>query len=69
MAARDDGAFKQHRDRCEYATRFEDVGEVAHREEAAKILYDLDQRLQQGSYLQGDAFTLADAAIAPYNYT
>lgn len=66
LIARNDGAFKHHLDRYKYATRFEDVDEVAHREEAAKILYDLDQRLQQGSYLQGDAFTLADAAIAPF---
>ncbi len=66
LIARNDGAFKHHLDRYKYATRYEDVDEVAHREEAAKILYDLDQRLQQGSYLLGEAFTLADAAVAPF---
>jgi glutathione S-transferase len=66
LLARNDGAFKHHLDRYKYATRYEDVDEVEHREKAALILYGLEERLQQSTFLLGDDFTLADAAVVPF---
>ena len=66
LVARNDGAFKHHLDRYKYATRYEGADAVEHREMGVKILRDLDARLRRCAYLLGDAFTLADAAIAPF---
>jgi glutathione S-transferase len=66
LLGRNDGAFKHHLDRYKYATRYDDVDEVEHREKAAQILRDLDERLRQHNYLLCDDFTLADAAVAPF---
>lgn len=66
LLEQNDGAFKHHLDRYKYATRYEGVDEVEHREHASRILFGLDERLQQGAYLLGDGFTLVDAAVAPF---
>ena len=66
LIARNDGAFKHHLDRYKYATRYAGADELEHRDAAAAILRDLDARLRQCAHLLGDAFTLADAAIAPF---
>ena len=66
LIARNDGAFKHHLDRYKYATRYAGADEVEHRELGAAIMRDLDARLRQCAHLLGDAFTLADAAIAPF---
>lgn len=66
LLARNDGSFKHHLDRYKYATRYEDVDEQEHRSEAAKILFDLDARLQEHDYLIDAQFRFADAALAPF---
>ncbi len=66
LVARNDGAFKHHLDRYKYATRYEGADAVEHRKMGAAILRDLDARLGRHACLLGEAFTLADAAIAPF---
>jgi glutathione S-transferase len=66
LIARNDGEFKHHLDRYKYATRYEDVDELEHRDAASVILRALDARLQQHSFLIDAEFRLADAAIAPF---
>jgi glutathione S-transferase len=66
LLARNDGVFKHHLDRYKYATRYEGVDEVEHREAGAVILRDLDACLRQRAFLLCDDFTLADAAVAPF---
>lgn len=66
LITRNDGAFKHHLDRYKYATRYDDVDEIEHRDAASVILRDLDGRLRQHAHLLGDGFTLADAAVAPF---
>lgn len=66
LIARNDGDFKFHLDRYKYATRYEDVDVLEHRQAIADILQDLDTRLQGDSFLLGSYFTLADAALAPF---
>jgi len=66
LIARNDGDFKQHLDRYKYATRYDDVDPLEHRTAASAILSELDHRLRSGTYLLGDRFTFADAALAPF---
>ncbi|MHC4822992.1 MAG: glutathione S-transferase [Planctomycetota bacterium] len=63
---RNDGDFKFHLDRYKYATRYEDVDAEEHRAAASVILRDLETRLKDSPFLTGSAFTMADAAIAPF---
>lgn len=66
LIARNDGEFKHHLDRYKYATRYEDVDEIEHRDAASVVLRELDARLQQHAFLIDTEFRLADAAIAPF---
>ena len=66
LLARNDGEFKHHLDRYKYATRYEDVDEVEHRDAASLILRELDARLQQHAFLLGDQIRFVDAALAPF---
>jgi len=66
LIRRNDEDFKFHLDRYKYATRYEDVDEAEHRAAASVILRSLDTFLQEAPYLTGPAFTMADAALAPF---
>ena len=66
LIVRNDGEFKHHLDRYKYATRYEDVDEIEHRDAASVVLRELDARLQQHAFLIDAEFRLADAAIAPF---
>jgi glutathione S-transferase len=66
LVARNDREFKHHLDRYKYATRYEDVDEVEHRDAASLVLRELDARLQQNAFLLGDQFQFVDAALAPF---
>ena len=69
-----DGVFKQGLDRYKYPPRYLDEHEglapeqfaAHHRDAAAKILLDLNQRLTQQPYLLGATLSVADIAIAPF---
>lgn len=66
LLVRNDGEFKHHLDRYKYATRYEDVDELEHRDAASVILRELDARLRQHTYLLDNELRFADAAIAPF---
>ena len=61
-----DGSFKHHLDRYKYATRFDDVDEVAHRSMAMIALASLIARLELSPNLFGDRVSLADIALFPF---
>jgi glutathione S-transferase len=64
--AENDGPFKQQLDRYKYPHRYGLPAGTAPREQAAKFLAQLDQRLRKKTGLCGPAWCLADAAIAPF---
>lgn len=69
-----DGPFKRGLDRYKYPPRYtEEHGELSpeqfaahHRDAAAQVLVQLEQRLAEQPYLLGDQITMADLAIAPF---
>ncbi len=61
-----DGDFKTALDRYKYSTRYEGADSAVEKAKAADFLQELDNRLQNSSYLFGDRITLADMAIAPF---
>jgi len=61
-----DKLFKGHLDRYKYANRYENADPMAEREQAEKILAQLDQRISHTGYLCGDQASLADYAIFPF---
>lgn len=65
LIAEADDPFKAALDRTKYASRYPGEDKLDHRARAAKFLYQLDQRLQQG-YLFGEHPSLADMAILPF---
>lgn len=66
LIAENDGDFKHHLDRFKYATRYEDVDPLEHREAAEAFLQKLEARLQEGGWLFGNKPCLADYAILPF---
>jgi len=66
LIAKNDGPFKQQLDRYKYPNRFDLDDGIAHRDEAAQWLQQLDQRLADTQLLFGDQRSLADMAIAPF---
>lgn len=73
LIAENDGAFKQHLDRCKYPNRYahEHGGDergfaLAHRASGALWLAGLQTRLARHAWLFGPAASLADMAILPF---
>lgn len=66
LIADNDGDFKHHLDRFKYATRYEGVDPLEHREAAEVFLRKLEARLQEGGWLFGNKPCLADYAILPF---
>ena len=73
LIAENDGAFKQHLDRCKYPNRYtqEHGGDehgfaLAHRASGALWLAGLQTRLARDAWLFGPAANLADMAILPF---
>jgi glutathione S-transferase len=66
LIAHNDGPFKQQLDRYKYPNRSGLDSGAADRDEAALWLHTLDARLRAQSFLAGDHFGLADAALAPF---
>lgn len=61
-----DGDFKTALDRYKYSTRYEDADGKAERSKASMFLQQLEDRLENSTYLFGQTPTLADMAIAPF---
>ncbi|WP_269901291.1 glutathione S-transferase [Paenalcaligenes faecalis] len=69
-----DGAFKHGLDRYKYPPRYPEEHAafspeqfaLHHRDAAAQVLIELDQRLKKQTYLVANHLTLADFAIAPF---
>lgn len=61
-----DGPFKHALDRYKYATRYEGVDPLEHRERGEVFLAKLNDRLSGQNWLFGDRFSFLDAAIAPF---
>ncbi len=65
LIAANDGAYKGHLDRYKYPERFAADG-VDHRAAGLAVLEGLEARLVERTYLGGERFGLADAAILPF---
>jgi len=61
-----DGEFKYHLDRYKYSDRYPERSELEYRQQGELFLAELERRLNQQSFLCGNHFALADAAILPF---
>lgn len=61
-----DSEFKYYLDRYKYSDRYPDFSAINYRQQAELFLTELEQRLNRHTYLCGDHFSLADAAILPF---
>lgn len=61
-----DRSFKFHLDRYKYATRYEGAVAEEHRQLAAEILMEWDQRLKGHAFLCDDRACMADIALGPF---
>ena len=66
LIAHNDDPFKRQLDRYKYPNRSGLDSGAGDRDEASLWLHTLDARLRAQSYLAGERFGLADAAIAPF---
>ena len=58
--------FKYHLDRYKYPQRYSLPDGLAHRDQAALWLQQLESRLTRGTFLFGERWALADMAIVPF---
>lgn len=61
-----EGPFKTALDRYKYSTRYNDADKLDERSKASSHLKDLDDRLDNQSWLFGDAPSFADMATLPF---
>jgi len=61
-----DGEFKSYLDRYKYTDRYPARSQIDYRCQGELFLAELESRLNHTRFLGGDAFGLADAAIAPF---
>jgi glutathione S-transferase len=66
LIRRNDEQFKYYLDRYKYADRYPAYSELYYRQQGELFLADLEDLLTQSSYLCGEHFSLADAAILPF---
>ena len=66
LIERNDTTFKALLDRYKYPNRYPDEDCTNARDDAARILFDLDQRVKVNNALSGEKTTLADIAIFPF---
>lgn len=66
LIAENDGPFKDALDRYKYPPRYDNADPLPHRARGLEFLEKLNARLLNGTYLYGNDFTVADAAIAPF---
>ena len=61
-----DGEFKYHLDRYKYDTRFKDAKREEHKYKARDLLVNLNDRLEEKKWLNGDNISLSDISILPF---
>ena len=61
-----DGEFKYHLDRYKYDTRFKDTKREEHKYKARDLLVNLNDRLEEKKWLNGDNISLSDISILPF---
>lgn len=61
-----DTVFKHHLDHYKYADRYPDATQLEYRQQGETFLQQLEQRLQQHTYLISDSISIADIAIFPF---
>lgn len=66
LVKENDFDFKLHLDHYKYADRFPKHPASHYRQQAEKFLLNLEQKLMQHSYLQGDQLTFSDVAVFPF---
>lgn len=66
LIERNDTTFKTLLDRYKYPDRYPEEDCTNARNDAAGILFDLDQRIKVNNALSGDKTTIADIAIFPF---
>jgi len=66
LITENDGPFKDALDRYKYPTRYENTDPLHHRSQGEAFLNKLNARLLNTTYLCGNDFTFADAAITPF---
>jgi glutathione S-transferase len=66
LIERNDGFFKHYLDRYKYAVGYPEHPAEYYRDQARDFLIQLEQLLEQNSYLLSDRMTLADIAIFPF---
>lgn len=66
LIARNDGPFKAALDRYKYPDRFEGEDSASARDKGHKVLTDLNIRISDKGYLNGDRLTFSDIAIFPF---
>lgn len=71
LVARNDGDFKHHLDRYKYASRYDETAkrgdvDLSHRQSAAVILEDYEDRLSRHAHLSGASISFTDIAIFPF---
>lgn len=66
LIERNDTTFKALLDRYKYPNRYPDEDCTNARDDAVRILFDLDQRIKVNNALSGEKTTIADIAIFPF---
>lgn len=66
LIAHADGPFKSALDKYKYASRFPENDATENRTTASEFLFQLNEMLNNSTYLYGPAPSLADMAIAPF---
>ena len=61
-----DCEFKYHLDRYKYDTRFKDAKREEHKYKARDLLVNLNDRLDEKKWLNGDNVSLSDISILPF---
>jgi glutathione S-transferase len=61
-----DEKFKFHLDRYKYATRYEDVDEILHRESCVEILKTMEKKISNKNFFYTDHFNKIDICILPF---
>ena len=66
LIQQNDNTFKHWLDRYKYAIGYPERSQTDYRQEAEKVLIDLESNLTQTSWLLGENYSIADAAIMPF---
>ena len=61
-----DEKFKFHLDRYKYATRYEDVDEILHRESCVEILKNMEKKISNKKFFYTNQVNKIDICILPF---